>query len=432
MVNWDWVLSRTRERIGETAFQTWFVPTRLLGNDSRGILLEVPNHFHQLWFSEQYENLIREIVRERSSLPFRIKYRCFDALNPNSRTDGDTLPSLSEPLDPERIFENFITGYCNLLPFKVSLRIATSSRHTYNPFFLHAPLGSGKTHLLHAIANHTVRQASFKNVCYVTADRFCRCAEAYARANRLDEFRSRCSEMDLLLLDDIHRMSSAKRAQGEFVHLFNHLYNHQRQIVVSAETLPRDLPGLNDPLRSRLSWGVMAEISHPSVEIKERIIERKCEREQLPLSPEIRGYLASSEGMNLHLLESSIIRLATYASLSKKPLELREVRTMLEQKQDMPGQDLIHRIQQEVCKYFGISTADMESSKKTRDVSYARQMAMYLVRRLSGEPYSIIAGRFGNKDHTTVIRACQKVERRLRDDSRMQQIFRELKILIHS
>jgi len=337
---------------------------------------------------------------------------------------------LPETLNPDFSFETFIVDDSNRFSYQVCREVSDLTDHHYNPLLLYSSGGFGKTHLLQAMGNFAVRRLPDKSTCYTNANEFANMLQTCLKWNALDRFRSYFHSLDLILLDDVHQLVPFHRAQDEFINIFNKMYNLQRQIVVSTQELPKDIGGLKDRLRSRLSWGLIAEIMSPSVELKETLASRKCGELGISLDHEIVHYLAQQNHLDAVGLEKCLIRMAAHMSVQKKPMDLEQARNLVSGDAKRRKTQKRKNLKEVVAEFFDVSTSDLDSNQKNRSVSFARQVGMYLMRSVSGHPYSKIAFQFGGKNHSTAVRACKKIERLVQTDRKVEKMIRDLNMLI--
>jgi chromosomal replication initiator protein len=329
-----------------------------------------------------------------------------------SRTHG-----LHEGLTPKYTFANFVVGASNQFAHAASMAVATKPGQHYNPLFIYGSAGLGKTHLATAIGHEVAARHPEARVVYLSSDDFMDDLIGSLRRDRMPEFKEHFRQVDLLILDDVQRLAGRERTQEEFFHTFNTLYDHRRQIVLTSDKLPKDIVGLEERLRNRLEWGLVADIQPPDVETRVAILQRKAEIEGVPLAPEVALHLGTGLTSNVRDLEAVLMRLGARASLDRRPVTVDladEVLRMIAK----PGRPAItfETIASAVCNHFSLQPSDLRSKRRSRNVARPRQLAMYLCRRLLNASFPHIGELFG-RDHSTVIHATAVTERRIREDS---------------
>jgi chromosomal replication initiator protein len=333
------------------------------------------------------------------------------------------LPSKAEvrrsSLLPKYTFANFVVGASNQFAHAASKAVASQPGDHYNPLFIYGGVGLGKTHLINAIGHQVLDRNPDARVVYLSSESFMNELIAALRRDRMDDFKNRFRRIDVLIVDDVQFLAGRERTQEEFFHTFNSLYEGHRQIVLTSDKFPKEIPDLEERLRNRFEWGLIADIQPPDVETRVAILEKKAEFEHIELPHEVALYLASSIDSNVRELEGSLTRLGAFASLNKCPITVdfaREVlQSVLREKKDRAI--TIESIQKTVCDFYNIRPNELRSKKRTRTVALPRQIAMYLCRRYTQASFPVIGDRFGGRDHSTVIHAAQVVERRLREDA---------------
>ena len=320
---------------------------------------------------------------------------------------------------PKYTFASFVVGASNQFAHAASKAVASQPGDHYNPLFIYGGVGLGKTHLVNAIGHQVLDRTPDARVVYLSSESFMNELIAALRRDRMDEFKNRFRRVDVLIVDDVQFLAGRERTQEEFFHTFNSLYESHRQIVLTSDKFPKEIPDLEERLRNRFEWGLIADIQPPDVETRVAILEKKAELEHIELPHEVALYLASSIDSNVRELEGSLTRLGAFASLNKCPITVdfaREVlQSVLREKKDRAI--TIESIQKAVCDFYNIRPNELRSKKRTRTVALPRQIAMYLCRRYTQASFPVIGDRFGGRDHSTVIHAAQVVERRLRDDA---------------
>ncbi len=345
----------------------------------------------------------------------------FPAAQPVPRPDRTAQNRAA--LNPKYTFGNFIVGASNQFAHAASLAVASQPGETYNPLFVYGGVGLGKTHLVCAIANDILDRNPESRVVYLSSDSFMNELIAAMRRDRMEEFKRRFRRVDFLILDDVQFLAGRERTQEEFFHTFNALYEARKQIVLTSDKFPKDIPSLEERLRNRFESGLIADIQAPDIETRLAILEKKAETDHLALPSDVAMFLAETFESNVRELEGSLTRLHAHASLNGSPINLELARRVLKSfLNDRPERGItIERIQKTVSDYFHIQPSDLVSKSRTRHVTHPRQIAMYLCRCHTSASFPVIGDRFGGRDHTTVIHAQQVIERRMKEDSVLRQ-----------
>ncbi|NJD62489.1 MAG: chromosomal replication initiator protein DnaA, partial [Deltaproteobacteria bacterium] len=320
-------------------------------------------------------------------------------------------------LNPRYTFDRFVVGAGNQFAQAASFAVATDPAKSYNPLFLYGGVGLGKTHLLHAIGNLAFDNNPRIRICYITAEKFTNELIYCLRTNRMQDFKERYRNVDMLLVDDVQFIAGKQRTQEEFFHTFNDLYSSRRQIVVSSDKFPKEIPDLEERIQSRFEWGLVADIQAPDMETRVAILNRKAEADQIPLPQEVALFLATTIKTNIRELEGSLVRIGAHASLTRREINLdlaREVLSHLIENADR--QVSPDAVVKAVAEYYGVKVSDLRSERKHKVVALPRQVAMYLIRSLTRCSLPDIGLRFGGRDHTTVMYAVKKIEKKARED----------------
>lgn len=435
---WDRALQSLQERIKPHNFDMWLRPILCSSINGSHIRLRAPNRYIKEWFEDNYLSIVLQELRTHANREFQVTFEFEEASAPEG-------PSVSEPVEAPPStweydinaryqFDSFVAGPSNQLAHAAARAVAELPAAKYNPLFIYGGVGLGKTHLLSAIGHEIRRRRPALHVAYLSSERFLNEYINLLRSNRIEEFRSRYREQcDVLLIDDIQFIAGKDRTQDEFFHTFNSLYDSHRQIVVTADKYPKEIPELEERLRTRFQWGLIADIQQPELETRVAILKKKADAERIPLPDEVALYLASNIKSNVRELEGSLIRLAALASLQDNEISVEFARQTLKTFLSQTAANLtIESIQKDVAAYFGIKVADLKSAKRHKAVARPRQIAMFLSRKLTSSSFPEIGHRFGGKDHSTVICACRKieglVERDLSVRTAVEALERQLKL----
>jgi chromosomal replication initiator protein len=439
---WLKVSDSLRERIGQQNFDIWIKPIHFISVEGENVELEVPNRFFKEWINEHYSLHIKDsfslLTQKPCHLQFRIK---------NDKGDGRELASVAQIqefqpapfqtiFNPKYTFDNFVVGASNQFANAACLAVANMPAKNYNPLFIYGGVGLGKTHLLHAVGNHIVRQhilPDARKICYLSSEEFTNEMINSLRYDKMDEFRNKFRRMDVLLIDDIQFISGKERTQAEFFHTFNSLYEARKQIVVTSDKFPKDIPNFEERLRSRFEWGLIADIQPPDIETKVAILKKKAENEKIPLPNDVAFFLASQIDSNIRVLEGSLIRIGAFASLNHTPVDIdlaKEVlKNIIKSKEELISVDLIQKV---VSNFFNLKIADLKTKRKYKGYVLPRQIAMYLSRKLTNASLVEIGEKFGGKDHSTVLHSIRKVKEKISKESSFKEMMETLNSRIKS
>jgi chromosomal replication initiator protein len=429
---WDQLRNYLQTKVSTQEYENWIRGTSFAGLENGMLSVLVPDRETRSWVEREYDHLVRDGIRELV-LPIRavgyeveaprgVRNQAMAALDEAS-SDADITNSL---LNPKFTFESFVVGACNQFAHAAAKAVATNPSRRYNPLFLYGGVGMGKTHLMHAIGRQLMVQFGAMKVVYTSSERFMNEMIAAIRNEKMPTFHNRYREADVLLIDDIQLLGTKERTQEEFFHTFNQLHDAQKQIVISSDSPPKEIPGLLDRLRSRFEWGLMADIQPPDLETKMAILDKKSEAVGVHLPDDVRTFMASKTKSNVRELEGALIRLVAYSSITNAPISLQMAQQVL--KNIVHVQDrrvTIDSIQKAVAEKFQIKQAQLKEKSNTKKIVYPRQVAMYLVKELTDASLPEIGRAFGGKHHTTVLHSIGKIEKD-------RQTNPELNRLIHS
>jgi chromosomal replication initiator protein len=438
---WNRVLADVGEKISQKAYDIWLKPLSLISLRETEFFLEVPNKFFKDWISENYQNLIKESLFHLTGQQYTIQFVIKES--PEEKPEKPEKPKheerISAPrparqavkedgLNPNYTFDDFIVGSSNQFAHAGALAVASLPAKNYNPLFIYGGVGLGKTHLLNAIGNQIAENDPSANICYTTSEKFTNELINCLRYEKMTDFRNKYRNKDALLLDDVQFLGGKERTQEEFFHTFNSLYESHRQIVITSDKLPKEIPGLEERLRSRISWGLIADIQPPDIETKVAILCKKAELFNISLSSEVGLFLASNLGTNIRELEGALTRLRAYSSLTGSEISISMAReTLRDILSDRQKMITIDSIQKAVVANFNISVSDLKSSKKLKIYSFPRQISMYLCRTMTKSSYPEIGEKFGGKDHSTVIHAVRQIEKRMNEDRDLKSLIESIK-----
>jgi chromosomal replication initiator protein len=424
-------------------FDTWIRPISYVSHKSNSILLEVPNKFVKEWVEEKYLTMIQEAVSSLTGNKYTFEFRVNDKLpgigtveTAEMAIPQDEPPSNEKPkqgdfisnLNTKYTFENFVCGGSNQFAHAAAQAVAVNPATNYNPLFIYGGVGLGKTHLLVAIGNYILSQKKKARVSYYTSEKFMNELINCLRYNKMEQFRNKFRSMDVLLIDDVQFIAGKERTQEEFFHTFNSLYESHKQIVVTSDKFPKDIPGLEERLRSRFEWGLIADIQPPDIETKIAILKKKAAQDNIRLLDDVALFLAESSTSNVRELEGMLIRLGAFSSLTGSEITLKMAREVLKDIiVDKTREITIEFIQKQVADHFKIKVSELKSDKRLKTIVVPRQIAIYLSRELTKASYPEIGEKFGGKDHSTIIHSVKKIEKLLIQDMELKGLVENLK-----
>ena len=416
---WDEVLGRIESKVGLHSFRTWFKPTSMLVDDGLRVSVRVPNPLFTEWLPKHYSVVLAEALKDVGRPNTELVFVPEEAATAipslvapgREREDAPVTITAAVGLNPRYTFDTFIVGPSNQFADAACRAVAEAPSRSYNPLFIYGGVGLGKTHLMHAIGQYVLQHSHGLKLTYISSERFMNEMINAVRFDRILDFRERYRTVDVLLVDDIQFVSGKEGTQNEFFHTFNALHDAQKQIVISSDRPPHEIPALEERLRSRFEWGLIADIQPPDVETKIAILKKKAETEAVPLPDSVAMYMASRIKSNIRELEGSLIRLIAYASLTGRGLTLELAQEVLRNVKDVDEKAVtIEQIQKFVADYYQLKLADLKSRNNSKSVAMPRQVAMYLCKSLTHASLPEIGRSFGGKHHSTVIHSIRKVE----------------------
>ncbi len=435
-VIWEKVQKDVEPQMTKPSYETWLKPTKPLKIENNTLFIEVPNEFARDLLESRYASLILSTLKEYLALEVNLKFIIIN--NNSSQEQPSFTPQINNlgvdevnqnlNLNPKYTFESFVVGESNRFAHAASLAVAESPAHAYNPLFIYGGVGLGKTHLMQAIGHFVVQHSPHFKVVYVSSEKFTNELINAIRNNTTPSFRGKYRTVDLLLIDDIQFLAGKESTQEEFFHTFNALHEASKQIVISSDRPPRDIPTLEDRLRSRFEWGLITDIQAPDLETRIAILRKKAVTEGWKLPNNVITYIADLINSNIRELEGALIRVIAYASLTNQEITMELANEVLKDvvSTQQTQKITIPLIQQIVADYFQISTDDLKSKRRTQNITLPRQIAMYLCRELTDASLPKIGDEFGGKDHTTVIHACNRVKEFMTSEPKTNQTIREL------
>jgi chromosomal replication initiator protein len=431
---WYQVLEGLERKVNRQSYDHWLKPLRPIAYHNNTILIEVPNHFSRDWLHERYAPQIKQSFEDLAgheiALKFLLSGEVPEVKKHLSKTLVDKMQSDLSTLNPKYTFDSFVIGNSNHFAHAAAFAVADTPAKAYNPLFIYGGVGLGKTHLMHAIGHH-IRQhhAHRYRVAYVTSERFTNELINAIKDDRMPQFRSKYRSIDILLIDDIQFLAGKERTQEEFFHTFNSLYENHKQIVISSDRPPKEIPTLEERLRSRFEWGLIADIQPPDLETRIAILRKKAQAADNNLvSDDTIAWIANRIQSNIRELEGAFVRVSAYASLTGSEVTPDKAAEILKDilPPHKPRQITCALIQEIVANYFKLRPEELKAKKRTRAVAYPRQIAMYLTRELTDLSLPKIGDEFGGRDHTTVIHACEKISQEMQEDPSLQEMINEI------
>jgi chromosomal replication initiator protein len=416
---WDQVLSRIEAKVNRHSFYTWFKPTSLVEERDGRVQVRVPNSLFRDWLTKHYSAVIDEAFTELDRPGTAIVFVTDEAMQP-ALPHADLVAEQAPPepgatdesaLSARFSFDTFIVGPSNQFAHAACRAVAEAPSRSYNPLFIYGGVGLGKTHLMHAIGHYVVHHLKNFKLTYISSERFMNEMINAVRYDRILDFRERYRSVDVLLVDDIQFLAGKEGTQNEFFHTFNALYDSQKQIVISSDCPPHEIPQLEERLRSRFEWGLIADIQPPDLETKTAILKKKAETEGVPLPDNVAIYIAGKIKSNIRELEGSLIRLVAYASLTGQEISLPLAQDVLRNVlQNDERAITIEIVQKAVADHYSLKLTDLKSKNNSKSVALPRQIAMYLCKALTNASLPEIGKSFGGKHHSTVIHSIRKIE----------------------
>jgi len=416
---WNKVLQSICEEIGPTSFDIWFSMAKLDIVHNNNIYIKVPNSFTKDWIESRYLDKMQKNLRNLTN-----QNVCLILTTDSVAEKEDNPPSLNS----KYTFESFVVGNSNRFAHAACYAVGESPSKAYNPLFIYGGVGLGKTHLMQAIGHHILSKNLSTSVMYVSSEQFTNELISSIKDDNTAGFRNKYRSIDVLLIDDIQFLAGKERTQEEFFHTFNTLYESNKQVVISSDRPPRNIPTLEDRLRSRFEWGLITDIQPPDLETRTAILRKKAQLENLNIPYDILDYLANCIESNIRELEGALVRLVAYSTLTNKPLNMNTASEALKDilPPPRPKKITIETIQKTVSSYYGLNVSDLLSKKRNKQLVFPRQIAMYLCRKLTDASYPQIGEQFGGRDHTTVLHANAKIEKEIKENNELNKILNEL------
>ena len=432
MSNLDAVWEKTLESISaflsKPSYETWLKPTKAVSLEENLLTVEVPNDFARDWVESRYAQLLTTTIREL--LAEDVEIRFITPTQSNLPKDVPAIPVQPQPsqLNPKYTFESFVVGESNRFAHAASLAVAEAPGKAYNPLFVYGGVGLGKTHLMQAVGHFVLNKHPEYRVVYVSSERFTNELINAIRFNRTPQFRDTYRNIDLLLVDDIQFFAGKESTQEEFFHTFNTLYESARQIVISSDRPPKEIPTLEDRLRSRFEWGLITDIQAPDLETRIAILRKKAATEGWHLPNDVMVNIADQINSNIRELEGALNRIIAFSSFHNKQITMELANEVLKDviSSSKSKRVSIPLIQQIVAEAYGVEVDDLKAQRRSKNVTVPRQIAMYLIRELTDYSFPKIGEEFGGRDHSTVIHAYEKIQDLIREDPETARVIKDL------
>ena len=428
-----------REEMSELSFKTWILPLDINSIHDNNIVLVAKDQFKK----ESIETRFKDLIINAFNIILQKNCNLEIVLKDDLQTEEEALPNVNLPnvnytvnysntfLNKDYSFDTFVVGDNNRFAHAAALAVAEAPAKAYNPLFLYGGVGLGKTHLMHSIGNEILRKNNHFKILYVTSEKFTNDFVNAIKENSMEKFKQKYRNIDVLLIDDIQFIAGKKQVQEEFFNTFNSLRDEGKQIVLSSDRPPRDIPLLEDRLKSRLEWGILADVSMADYETRLAILRKKTDEKHAIIDDDILQNIAAKIDSNIRELEGVFNKLIVQASLTHQPVTMemaeKAINDMIKQKDSVIS---IEYIQDCVCKYFNITDKDLKSAQRSNDITYPRQIGMYLCRILTNESFPKIGDSFGKRDHTTVMHAFKKIETEIKEDKNTKLIVESVKKII--
>ncbi len=444
---WDKAINIIQEKVSKQNFDTWIKPIKIVAMEDQCVQLAVPNKFFKDWLVDNYNSTIKQSLKDASGLDVNIDFVLSKTKTKDQELSNKPAVNIKSSshitanrsknfsfLNDNYNFDRFVVGSCNQFAHAASMAVAKQPAKNYNPLFIYGGSGLGKTHLLNAIGLLVCAIHPSLNIMYVSAEEFMNEMINSIRYDRMPKFREKYRNISCLLIDDIHFLAGKDRTQEEFFHTFNTLHDSGKQIVVTSDKFPKDIPNLESRLRSRFEWGLIADIQPPEIETKIAIIEKKIQENNIELPNNVIHYIASHVESNIRELEGFLVRIGAYSSLTGREIDLELVKEVLSNlvKNNKKGEVSVEEIMKIIAGKLNIKISDIKAHNKNKNIVFARQIAMYLARKLTNYSFPDIGQKIGGRDHSTVIYAHNKILNGMKSDLKLKNLVQELEdILIH-
>lgn len=437
---WGQVLAVVEGTVGKTTTETWLRPIRPIALRDDTLHLEVPSSLFRDWLLGNLMEPLRKALTTVLGYPAQLiihiankpQGELFAASAPEPEKQEQTRAPRKNGLVHNYTFSTFVVGAGNQFAHAAARAVSDHPGKHYNPLFIYGGVGLGKTHLINAIGHETMVKQGRSSIFYLSSESFTNELISHLRRDRMDDFKNKFRQADVLIIDDVQFLSGRERTQEEFFHTFNTLYEAHKQIVLTSDKFPNEIGGLEERLRNRFEWGLIADIQPPDLETRVAILQRKAHLKRIDLPSDVALYIASHVTANVRELEGNLTRLSALSTLTNCQVTLDFARQVLQNVVKGKEKEVsIESVQKSVCKYFGIRVADLTSKRRSQLVAFPRQVAMFLCRKLAGASYPMIGMRFGGKDHTTALYACSTIEKRLKKDEELHEVIERIERIVY-
>lgn len=437
---WQEVLQVMRERVEATKYATWFAPLKPLSGAVGMLRIAVPNKFVRDWLVEHYHDTIIETLHELTGVPYQIFFVVQEPVDvapvptepvpvaPAANAPTRSGTAVGQHFNPRFTFDTFVVGSSNQFAHAACLAVARHPARTYNPLFIYGDVGLGKTHLLHAIGHYVQQTHRNMVTCYVSSEKFLNDLVSALSHDKMDDFRNRYRKNDVILVDDVQFLIGKERTQEEFFHTFNVLFNDNKQIVLTSDKLPKDMVGLEKRLRSRFEWGLVADLQAPDLETKIAILKKKAEHMQMLLPDDVAWFIARRLRGDVRKLEGALNVIEAFTSMTNQHITVSLVQSLIGELADVQEERpiTIIDIERVVADHYKLKGALLRSKKRNKEIAHARHVAMYLARTLTNASLPQIGKSFGDRDHTSVLHACNKIKGMVEEDWRFKEEVEQL------
>jgi chromosomal replication initiator protein len=419
---WAQITQEIQNKIDRGSYETWFEPTAFIGQERDSLYIKVPNAYFKDWLSFHYMSLVNETALRLFGKVFEVRYIHDETPSsfkrgPASDRKAARALLLNPNLNPNYVFEQFVVGSCNQFAHAAATAVAKGPAKSYNPLYIYGGAGLGKTHLMNAIGHFILKSNPRLRVLYVTTEKFMNDLINHLQYGKILDFRQKYRSVDVLLIDDIHYLAGRERTKEEFFHTFNHLYDSQKQIVISSDCPPKEIPNLEERFRSRFEWGLIADLKPPDIETRIAILKKKAEVEGVPIPESVALFIADKVHSNIRELEGYLRRVLAYSSLKGEAVDLDLTKEALKSLLDSSAHAVtVETIQKFICHHFKIKLSQLKAKNNSPKVAFPRQIGMYLAKELTKASLPEIGKKFGGKHHTTVLHSVRKIEKMRNDD----------------
>ncbi|WP_020678235.1 chromosomal replication initiator protein DnaA [Geopsychrobacter electrodiphilus] len=431
---WDKVALQLEKELNSHNYNTWICPIKYESIDDNFLNISVPNKFFSDWIKDNYKNKIESILNNILNNNIKLNINISNIMmNQENKEEikieekKDHIKITNNTLNNKYTFDSFVSGTSNQFAHAAAMAVANNPATTYNPLFIYGGVGLGKTHIINAIGNYIHEKNNNAKIAYYSSEKFMNELINSLRYAKMEDFRNKFRSMDVLLIDDIQFIAGKERTQEEFFHTFNALYESHKQIIVTSDKFPKEIPGLEERLRSRFEWGLIADIQAPDVETKLAILKMKADQNGINIPEDVGFFLANSITSNVRELEGYLVRVGAYASLTSTPINMEMAKNILKDILVEQNREItIETIQKIVANHFNVKTIELKSSKRLKTLVLPRQIAMYISRKMTSCSFPEIGNRFGGKDHSTVIHAIKKIDQKMVEDIQLKTTVERL------